>query len=47
MFGCEDVERIWDNPYDPRSDRSTWTPDNLTIEQVSDNVIELNFYIHL
>ena len=43
MFGCEDVDRIWDNPYDPRSDRSTWTPDNLTIEQVSDNVIELNW----
>lgn len=43
MFGCEDVDRIWDNPYDPRSDRSTWTPDNLTIDQVSDNVIELNW----
>ena len=40
MFGCEDVDRIWDNPYDPRSDRSTWTPDNLTIDQISDNVIE-------
>ena len=43
MFGCEDVDRIWDNPYDPRSDRSTWTPDNLTIDQISDNVIELNW----
>ena len=19
MFGCEDVDRIWDNPYDPEA----------------------------
>jgi len=32
-ISCEDVNRIWDNPYDPRSDRSLWTPDSLEVKQ--------------
>ena len=43
ILACEDVKRVWDNPYDPRSDRSTWTPDSLKIGQISDNLIELKW----
>ena len=38
-ISCEDVNRIWDNPYDPRSDRSLWTPDSLKVKQISPDEI--------
>ena len=41
-FGCEDAQRDWDNPFDPRSNRSLWTPDSLEIVQKSENEIELS-----
>ncbi|MDP6500864.1 MAG: hypothetical protein QF743_09185 [Candidatus Marinimicrobia bacterium] len=44
FYACEDVKRVWDNPYDPRSDRSLWTPDSLTVSQKSTNEIELNWF---
>ena len=44
-ISCEDEKRVWDNPYDPRSDRSLWTPDSLKINQnpLSLDVIELSW----
>ena len=42
-ISCEDVKRIWDNPYDPRSDRSLWTPDSLKVKQLSPDEIELSW----
>ena len=42
-FGCEDAQRDWDNPFDPRSNRSLWTPDSLEIVQKSENEIELSW----
>ena len=42
-FGCEDAQRDWDNPFDPRSNRSLWTPDSLEIVQRSENEIELSW----
>ena len=42
-ISCEDVKRVWDNPYDPRSDRSLWMPDSLKIEQISLDKIELSW----
>ena len=43
VMACEDVKRVWDNPYDPRSDRSLWTPDSLAILQKSPYEIELSW----
>ena len=43
LLACEDAKRIWDNPYDPRSDRSLWAPDSLTINQRSPDEIELSW----
>ena len=43
LLACEDARRIWDNPYDPRSDRSLWAPDSLTINQRSPDEIELSW----
>jgi len=43
MIACEDVKREWDNPYDPRSDRSLWTPDSLTVAQKSISEIEFTW----
>ena len=40
---CQDANREWDNPYDPRSDRSLWTPDSVEALQTSDNEIELSW----
>ena len=44
-ISCEDEKRVWDNPYDPRSDRSLWTPDSLKINQnpLSLDEIELSW----
>jgi hypothetical protein len=42
-ISCEDVKRVWDNPYDPRSDRSLWTPESLKAEQISPDEIELSW----
>ena len=43
LLTCESPERIWDNPYDPRSDRSLWTPDSLKARQKSPDKIELSW----
>lgn len=43
LFSCEDKSREWDNPYDPRSKKSLWTPDNLFIDQVTENSIEITW----
>jgi len=43
IIACEDVKRVWDNPYDPRSDRSLWTPDSLSADSLSANKIQLNW----
>ena len=37
------MNRVWDNPYDPRSDKSLWTPDSLKAEQISLDEIELSW----
>jgi len=37
------MKRVWDNPYDPRSDRSLWTPDSLKVKQISPEEIELSW----
>ena len=37
------ADRDWDNPYDPRSNRSLWTPDSLKIVQKSENEIQLSW----
>jgi len=42
-ISCEDEKRVWDNPYDPRSDRSLWTPDSLKVKQLSPDEIELSW----
>ena len=43
LISCEDKKRIWDNPYDPRSDRSLWSPDELEAKQKSKDMIQLNW----
>ena len=43
VIACEDKNRTWDNPYDPRSDRSLWTPDSLKARQKSPDKIELSW----
>ncbi|HIA83895.1 MAG TPA: hypothetical protein EYO06_03895, partial [Candidatus Marinimicrobia bacterium] len=43
LLACEDAKRVWDNPYDPRSDRSLWTPDTLQATQLSSDKIELSW----
>ncbi|MBL7010798.1 MAG: hypothetical protein ISR82_06215 [Candidatus Marinimicrobia bacterium] len=43
ILACEDANRVWDNPYDPRSDRSLWTPDTLQATQLSSDKIELSW----
>ncbi len=43
LLACEDAKRVWDNPYDPRSDRSLWTPDTLQATQLSSDEIELSW----
>ncbi len=43
IIACEDVNRIWDNPYDPRSDRSLWTPDSLKADPGTEGEITLNW----
>jgi len=43
LISCEDKKRIWDNPYDPRSDRSLWSPDELKARQKSKDMIQLNW----
>lgn len=40
---CQDANREWDNPYDPRSNRSLWTPDSIEAIQKSDNEIEISW----
>jgi hypothetical protein len=42
-MACEDAKRVWDNPYDPRSDRSLWAPDSLMVNQKSPDEIELSW----
>jgi hypothetical protein len=44
VIACEDTVRVWDNPYDPRSDRSLWTPDTLRATQLSSDNIELTWF---
>ena len=36
------MKRVWDNPYDPRSDRSLWTPDSLKVKQISPEDVPSN-----
>lgn len=43
LIACEDINREWDNPYDPRSNRSLWTPDNLTANPNIEGTITLNW----
>ena len=43
LFSCEDKIREWDNPYDPRSNKSLWTPDSLDATQTAENIIELKW----
>lgn len=43
ILACEDVNRIWDNPYDPRSDRTLWTPDSLYADTSVEGKITLNW----
>ena len=43
LFSCEDKIREWDNPYDPRSNKSLWTPDSLDATQTAENIIELTW----
>ncbi len=43
ILACEDVNRIWDNPYDPRSDRTLWTPDSLSADTSVQGKITLNW----
>ena len=43
LFSCEDKIREWDNPYDPRSNKSLWTPDSLDATQIAENIIELTW----
>ena len=45
LFSCEDKIREWDNPYDPRSNKSLWTPDSLDAMQTAENIIELTWVI--
>lgn len=40
---CELEERIWSNPYNPRSDRSLWAPDSLVAYQESADKITLTW----
>ncbi len=41
LFACEDKTREWDNPYDPRSNRSLWSPDSLEALQITENSIKV------
>ena len=43
FFACKQPDRVWDNPYDPRSDRSLWTPTNFQINQRLDKLMELTW----
>lgn len=43
ILACEDVNRIWDNPYDTRSDRTLWTPDSLSADTSVEGKITLNW----
>lgn len=43
IFSCEEPKRDWDNPYDPNSDRATWTPTNLKVEQERINQLKLSW----
>ena len=43
LFSCEDKIREWDNPYDPRSNKSLWSPDSLEALQVTENTIEISW----
>ncbi|MEE8437484.1 MAG: fibronectin type III domain-containing protein, partial [Candidatus Neomarinimicrobiota bacterium] len=40
---CAIEDRVWDNPYDPLSDRSLWTPSDLSAAQLEDDQIELTW----
>ena len=43
FFACKQPDRVWDNPYDPRSDRSLWTPTNFQVNQRLDKLMELTW----
>ena len=43
LIACEDVNRDWDNPYDPRSNRALWTPDSLNAQNISVGKVELSW----
>ena len=43
LFACEDKIREWDNPYDPRSNKSLWSPDSLEAIQKTENSIEISW----
>jgi len=43
LFACEDKIREWDNPYDPRSNKSLWSPDSLEALQKTENSIEISW----
>ncbi|MEE8335247.1 MAG: fibronectin type III domain-containing protein, partial [Candidatus Neomarinimicrobiota bacterium] len=43
LSACVIEDRIWDNPYDPSSDRELWTPSDLSAVQIEDDQIELTW----
>lgn len=43
VSGCSLENRVWENPYDPRSDRSLWTPVNFKATQLDTNRIQLTW----
>ena len=43
FIACKQPDRVWDNPYDPRSDRSLWSPENLQAKQRLNKLIELSW----
>jgi len=43
LSACSLEKRVWENPYDPRSDRSLWTPVNFKSTQLDTNRIQLTW----
>ena len=40
---CDKPERIWSNPNDLDSDKDSWAPSDLQIEQITDTQIKLTW----
>lgn len=43
LLACSIEDRVWENPYDPHSDRSLWTPVNFKAAQLDTNRIQLTW----